>query len=48
VKKRKAYEKAVVSRKGQVREVITGVGQAYGGEATGIKAKLSRSRKFES
>lgn len=48
VKKRKAYEKAVISRKGQVRDVITGVANSYGGETTGIKSKLSRSRKFES
>ena len=48
VKKRKAYEKAIVSRKGQVREVITGVSHNYGGETTGIKSNLSRSRKFES
>ena len=46
VKKRKAYEKAIISRKGQVREVITGVAGAYGGELTGIKSGLARSRKF--
>ena len=46
VKKREAYEKAVKSRKGQVREVITGMDGQYGGEAHGIKANLSRSRKM--
>lgn len=46
VKKRKAYEKAVVARKGQVRDVITGAAGSYGGEGTGIKSNLSRSRKF--
>lgn len=46
VKKRKAYEKAVVARKGQVRDVIKGAAGSYGGEGTGIKSNLSRSRKF--
>ena len=45
VKKRHAYEKAIVRRKGQVREVIEG-GAAYGGELTGIKANISRGRKI--
>ncbi len=46
VKKRKAYERAVTARKGQVREVIKGVAGSYGGELTGIKTNISRSRKF--
>jgi hypothetical protein len=46
VKKREAYEKAVKSRKGQVREVITGMENRYGGEMHGIKSNLSRSRKM--
>ena len=46
VKKRHAYEKALVRRKGQVREVIEGGAAAYGGELTWIKANLSRSRKI--
>jgi len=46
VKKRKAYERAVVARKGQVRNVIKGAAGSYGGEGTGIKSNLSRSRKF--
>jgi U3 small nucleolar RNA-associated protein 3 len=46
VKKRAAYAKAVISRKGQVREVITGAAGGYSGEMTGIKAQVSRSRKI--
>lgn len=46
VKKRKAFEKAVVARKGQIREVVTGKAGSYGGETSGIKSNLSRSRKF--
>ncbi len=46
VKKRHAYEKAIVRRKGQVREVIAGGAAAYGGEMTGIKANISRGRKI--
>lgn len=46
VKKREMYKKAVIARKGQVREVVTGVGSAYGGELTGIKANIARSRKI--
>lgn len=49
VKKRLAYDKALVRRRGQVREVnSSGVNTAsdYGGEATGIKANLSRARKI--
>jgi U3 small nucleolar RNA-associated protein 3 len=46
VKKRLAYEKAVVRRKGQVREVISGAAAHYGGELTGIKANIARSRKI--
>ena len=48
VKKREAFAKAVVARKGQVREVVSGSTVAYGGEATGIKANLSRSRRIGS
>lgn len=46
VKKREAFAKAVVARKGQVREVQSGSATHYGGELTGIKANLSRSRKI--
>lgn len=46
VKKRLAYQKAVVARKGQVRDVVTPTA-AYGGEMTGIKANLSRSRRMD-
>ncbi|CAM9171614.1 unnamed protein product [Chrysoparadoxa australica] len=45
-KKREAYRKAVVRRKGQVRDIRTGEEGRYGGEATGIKAGVVRSRKF--
>ena len=47
VKKRDKYEKALIAKKGQVREVITGEGGKYGGELTGIKANNARSRKIE-
>jgi U3 small nucleolar RNA-associated protein 3 len=46
VKKREQYRKALVRRKGQVREVRTDEGHKYGGEETGIKSGLSRSRKL--
>ena len=49
VKKRIAYDKALVARRGQVREVnSTGVNtvSSYGGETTGIKSNLSRARKI--
>ena len=45
VKKRQQYNKAIIRRKGAVREIITGV-SSYGGETTGIKSNLSRSRKL--
>lgn len=47
VKKREKYAKAVVARKGQVRDVISGAAGAYGGEMTGIKANIARSRKID-
>lgn len=47
VKKRQMYAKAVIARKGQVREVITPTSAAYGGESTGIKANLSKGRKIK-
>lgn len=46
VKKREQYRKALIRRKGQVREVRTDEGHKYGGESTGIKSHLSRSRKL--
>jgi U3 small nucleolar RNA-associated protein 3 len=46
VKKREQYRKALVRRKGAVREVRTNEGHKYGGEETGIKSGLSRSRKL--
>ncbi|OQR82740.1 hypothetical protein ACHHYP_15542 [Achlya hypogyna] len=48
VKKRLQYQKALVRRKGQVREVRTGEAARYGGELTGIKANITRSRKIRS
>jgi U3 small nucleolar RNA-associated protein 3 len=48
VKKREQYRKALISRKGAVREVRTEEGHKYGGEETGIKSGLSRSRKLVS
>ncbi|CAM9709873.1 unnamed protein product [Discosporangium mesarthrocarpum] len=46
-KKREAFRKAGIRRKGQVREVRTGEADAYGGEVTGIKSKVVRSRKLK-
>jgi U3 small nucleolar RNA-associated protein 3 len=46
VKKREQYRKALIRRKGAVREVRTDEGHIYGGEQTGIKTGLSRSRKL--
>lgn len=46
VKKREQYRKAIIRRKGAVRDVRTDEGHKYGGEATGIKSGLSRSRKL--
>jgi len=46
VKKREQYRKALIRRKGAVREVRTDEGHKYGGEDTGIKGGLSRSRKL--
>ncbi|EQC32078.1 hypothetical protein SDRG_10275 [Saprolegnia diclina VS20] len=48
VKKRLQYEKALVRRKGQVRDVRVGEAARYGGELTGIKANITRSRKLRS
>jgi U3 small nucleolar RNA-associated protein 3 len=46
VKKRLQYRKAVIRRKGQVRDVRVGEAGKYGGETTGIKSNLTRSRKI--
>lgn len=46
VKKREQFRKALIRRKGAVREVRTDEGHKYGGEDTGIKTGLSRSRKL--
>jgi U3 small nucleolar RNA-associated protein 3 len=46
VKKREKFRKAIISRKGAVRDVRTDEGHKYGGEETGIKTGLSRSRKL--
>ena len=46
VKKREQYRKALIRRRGNVREVRTQEGHVYGGETTGIKSRLSRSRKI--
>jgi hypothetical protein len=46
VKKREMFEKAVIRRKGQVRDVVSGAAGSYGGELTGIKSNLARSRKI--
>ena len=46
VKKREQYRKALIRRKGAVRDIRTGEGHKYGGEETGIKSGLTRSRKL--
>lgn len=46
VKKREQYRKALIRRKGAVREVRHDEGHRYGGEETGIKSGISRSRKL--
>ena len=48
VKKREQYRKALIRRKGAVREVRQDEGHRYGGEETGIKSGISRSRKLSS
>lgn len=48
VKKREQYRKALIRRKGAVREVRKDEGHRYGGEGTGIKSGVSRSRKLSS
>jgi len=48
VKKREQYRKALIRRKGAVREVREDEGHRYGGEETGIKSGISRSRKLSS
>lgn len=44
VKKREAFRKATIRRKGQVREVRASEAAGYGGEATGINARVVRVR----
>ena len=47
VKGRKRFEKATIRRKGQVRDVAAGAaGAGYGGEATGVRSRLSKSVRF--
>ena len=46
-KKREQFRKATIRRKGQVREMRESAeGDRYAGEATGIRAGLTRSRKI--
>lgn len=47
VKKREQYRKALIRRKGAVRDIRTDEGHVYGGETTGIKSGISRSRKLK-
>jgi Sas10 C-terminal domain len=46
VKGRVKFAAAVIKRKGQVQSIKTNTGSAYGGEETGIKSKLSKSRRL--
>jgi U3 small nucleolar RNA-associated protein 3 len=45
-KKRKQYRDKLIQRNGAVRTVRTEEGHKYGGEQTGIKSGISRSRKL--
>jgi len=45
--RKKKYEKAKKRRKGQVRELRTGEAHQYGGEMSGIRTDISRSRKMK-
>jgi len=45
VRQKMRFDKKSKARRGQVQEVRTQTG-AYGGEATGIKAGVSKSRRF--
>lgn len=47
VKQRMRHAKAVINRKGQVREAKTHT-SGYGGETSGIKASISRSVRMQS
>lgn len=46
VKKREAFRKAVIRRKGQVQDVRVDEVGRYGGEATGIRSTITRSRRL--
>jgi U3 small nucleolar RNA-associated protein 3 len=47
VKKRKQFDKALIRRRGAIRDVrAPQEGHQYGGEQTGIKSNISRSRKL--
>ena len=46
LKRREQYRKAIIRRKGAIRDIRTDEGHRYGGEETGIKSNLSRSRKL--
>ena len=46
VRKRKQYERMSKRIKGQIRQVRTGETDRYGGEDTGIRSDLARSRKM--
>ena len=48
VKKREQFRKAVIRRKGAVRDIRTGEAEGYAGEETGVKKGISRSRKIKS
>ncbi len=46
LKKRVKYAKAVKNRKGAVAPLRVGEAASYGGEATGIRKNLAKSRKL--
>jgi len=46
VKKREQYRKALIRRRGAVRDVVDKDGLSYGGEKSGINRLVSRSRKL--
>ena len=47
VRARNKYERASKRIKGQIRQVRTGEADRYGGETTGVRSDLARSRKMD-
>ena len=47
IAKKRKYEKKMKARSGQIRKMRTGETDAYGGELSGIRSDISRSRKMQ-